>query len=268
MQRAILGMVVIGFVLAGCGAQHRDLIPVGKQLTAYTNAHDWDGFVSLMTNDVIFKRGDGRVFAGKDSVRAFVSKVSDIHMVSSGWESSGDTLMWHSTMTSQNFGRMGVNPVGTNDMAVFSGNKIKYFATEFDQSTKNKLALVNFYKEIVNSGHIDSMEKYIAPDYVERSVIPPDFPQGIAGVKTYFQMIRAAFPDLHGTPTLVMADGDYALVVGTWTGTNKGKFFGRPASNKPMTWTVSDVVRISNGKAVEHWGWDDMAARRTMAGGK
>ena len=71
-----------------------------------------------------------------------------------------------------------------------------------------------------------------------------------------------------GRRTVVMADGDYALIVGTWTGTNKGKFFGKPATDKSMTWTVSDLVRISNGKAVEHWGWDDMAQRVTMAGGK
>ena len=126
------------------------------------------GLVSLMTNDVIFKRGDGKVLPGEDSVRAFISKVNDIHMDARGWESSGDTLMWHSTMTSQTFGRMGVNPVGNDDMAVFSGDKIRYFATDLDERTENKLALANFYKEIVNGGHIDSMEKYIAPDYVER----------------------------------------------------------------------------------------------------
>ena len=244
MRKAILGVVVVGFVLAGCSSQHRDLTAVGKQFNQYVNDHNWDGVVSLMTNDVTLKRGDGREFVGKDSVRAFLSMSGDMRMESRGWESSGDTLMWHSTLTSQNFGRMGVNPVGTNVMAVFSGDKIKYFATEFDQQTMNKLALVNFYDEIVNGGHIDAMEKYIAPDYVERSFIPPNFPQGIAGVKTYFQMIHGAFPDLHGTPTMVMADGDYALIVGTWTGTNKGKFFGRPATNKSMTWTVSDLVRM------------------------
>lgn len=67
---------------------------------------------------------------------------------------------------------------------------------------------------------------------------------------------------------MVMADGDYALIVGTWTGTNKGKFFGMPATNKSMTWTVSDLVRMVNGKAVEHWGWDDMAQRAMKPGGK
>ena len=268
MRTAVFGVIVVGLVLAGCGGQHRDLIPVGKQLETRTNAHDWDGVVSLMTNDVTFKRGDGREWVGKDSVRAFMSRMNDLHMQSSGYEASGDTLKWHSTLTSAGFARMGVNPAGTNEMAVFSGDKIKYFFTDLDQQTKNKLAMVNFYNEVVNGGHLDAMDKYIASDYVERSFTPPNFDKGIAGVKMFFQMLREAYPDLHVTPILTMADGDYGFMAGTWTGTNKGKFFGRPATNKSMTWTVSDVVRFVNGKAVEHWGWDDMAQRMMTPGEK
>ncbi len=268
MRRTILGVVVAGFVLAGCGGQHRDLIPIMKQFEAYVNAHDWNGATSLMTDDVHFKRGDGREFVGKDSVRAAMSHMNDFHIESSGWEPSGDTLMGHSLLTSEGFGRMGVNPVGANIMAVFSGDKIRYLSSDFDQQTKNKLAMIGFYNEVVNGGNLDAIEKYVAPNYVERSFIPPNWPQGIAGVKAYFQMMREAFPDLHVTPIVTMADGDFASIAGTWTGTNKGKFMGKPATNKSMTWTVSDVVRLANGKAVEHWGWSDMAERMMTPGGK
>ncbi len=36
---------------------------------------------------------------------------------------------------------------------------------------------------------------------------------------------------------------------------------GKPATNKKYSWTVADLIRLADGKAVEHWGWDDMAER-------
>jgi len=68
-------------------------------------------------------------------------------------------------------------------------------------------------------------------------------------VKGLFKMIHEAFPDLHGTPFLVLAEGDVVTVAATWEGTNKGKFMGKPASNKKMSWTVVDIIRLVDGKA-------------------
>jgi predicted ester cyclase len=96
---------------------------------------------------------------------------------------------------------------------------------------------------------------------VEHEILPPGIPKGRDGVKALFKMLQVAFPDLHGTPVVVMADGDKVLITATWEGTNKGKFMGKPASNKKYSWTVADLIRLADGKAVEHWGWDDMAER-------
>jgi predicted ester cyclase len=74
-------------------------------------------------------------------------------------------------------------------------------------------------------------------------------------VKAYFKMVREAYPDLHATPTLLLAEGNLVFVAATWEGTNKGRFMGKPATNKKTSWPVADVIRIVDGKATEHWGW-------------
>ncbi len=269
MGRTILGVAVISLVITGCGREHHNLTPVAKQLDAYGNAHDLNGFSSLLTDDVVIKGPDGSMHTGKDSARAWMAPyLPGFHVESYGWDHAGDTLKWTSTVHSDAFARMGLNPMKLNTMAVFSGDKVRYFASAPTQETANKMRFLQFYAVVINGRQIDSIDDFLADDFVDHGFGPPNFPKGKAGVKVFFKMISEAFPDLHVTPNLTLDDGEYAFIAATWEGTNKGKFMGMPATNKAMTWTGGDVVRIVNGKATEHWGWDDMAARIAMAHGK
>ena len=38
------------------------------------------------------------------------------------------------------------------------------------------------------------------------------------------------------------------------TGTQRGEFMGSPASGKRATWEEIHIIRMQDGKAVEHWG--------------
>jgi predicted SnoaL-like aldol condensation-catalyzing enzyme len=262
MNKIGIGLIVAGCVLTGCRVEERNLVQVAKQMDASVNAHDAAGFTAMLANDVAAKGPDGTMHNGKDSVGAWMTTMlPGFHVDSRGWQQSGDTVIWMSTVRSDVFARMGVNPIKTNTMAVFTGEKLQYFHAALDRETTGKMIFVQFYADVVNGGNIDAIDKYITEDIIEHAPVPPGFPKGREGVKAYFKMIRAAFPDLHGTPSLILADGDYVLISATWEGTNKGKFMGKPGSNKPMSWTVADVVRLENGKAAEHWGWDDMSER-------
>ena len=51
----------------------------------------------------------------------------------------------------------------------------------------------------------------------------------------------------------------------TSTGTHSGDFMGIPATGKRVTFTETHIVRIANGKAVEHWGnQDDMTMMQQL----
>ena len=44
------------------------------------------------------------------------------------------------------------------------------------------------------------------------------------------------------------------------TGTNDGPMWGRPATGRPIDITVMDVMRVADGRIVEHWGVADRLA--------
>ncbi len=153
----------------------------------------------------------------------------------------------------------------TNTFAVFSGDKVRYFQAVFDNETMNKMRFLQFYSVFVNGKHVDSLDSFLTDDFVDHQPMPPNMPKGVAGVKALFKMFNEAFPDLYVTPTLTLGEGDYVFLASTWEGTNKGKFMGMAPTNKKMTWSSGDVVRMVNGKAAEHWGWDDMAEQMAMS---
>ena len=78
-------------------------------------------------------------------------------------------------------------------------------------------------------------------------------------------MFRSAFPDLTSKIDVLMAEGDLVAGRMTTSGTQRGEFMGIPPTNKSFTMTEVHIVRIANGKAVEHWGnSDDMSMMQQL----
>ena len=51
----------------------------------------------------------------------------------------------------------------------------------------------------------------------------------------------------------MIAEGDKVVCRLTWHGTHQGKFMGIPPTGKHETFTSIDIVRLADGKFVEHW---------------
>ena len=77
--------------------------------------------------------------------------------------------------------------------------------------------------------------------------------------------MRTSFPDLSVAVERVIAQDD--LVVGHYkmSGTHLGDFMGAPASGKTFNVEAIDIVRMKDGRMVEHWGVLDAAMRRASA---
>jgi steroid delta-isomerase-like uncharacterized protein len=66
---------------------------------------------------------------------------------------------------------------------------------------------------------------------------------------------RSAFPDQQFTEQIVIAQDDLAFIAWDLTGTHNGEFEGKAATGKQITVHGSDVVRVRDGKIVEHWNF-------------
>lgn len=106
---------------------------------------------------------------------------------------------------------------------------------------------------LLNAGDLDGFVDLLADDFVEHEETPGLAPTK-AGVKQFFGMYMAAFPDLRMSPEDVLVSGDKAVARVRATGTHRGEFMGMPATNKSMNVQLIDIFRLGGGKVHEHWG--------------
>ncbi len=108
--------------------------------------------------------------------------------------------------------------------------------------------------DLINAGDIDGFVGLLAEDFVEHETAPGLSPTK-EGVKQFFTMYRAAFPDLRFEPQDMMLSDDKVITRVRATGTNTGEFMGMPATGKSVDIPLIDIVRFGDdGLGHEHWG--------------
>jgi steroid delta-isomerase-like uncharacterized protein len=133
-------------------------------------------------------------------------------------------------------------------------------------STKtNKTTFRHLVDELINNKNYEVIDELFAPDFVEHEEIP-GIDLGREGLRQAFQMFHIAFPDLQVTIQDILADGDKVVARERWTGTHQGEFMGMPATGKQVDFSVIDIVRLAEGKLVEHWAVSDMLVLMTQLG--
>jgi steroid delta-isomerase-like uncharacterized protein len=78
----------------------------------------------------------------------------------------------------------------------------------------------------------------------------PEAMKGKAAGKKYFAAMTTAFPDVKSTTTNAWGIGDVVIAEGTLSGTQKGAFFGIPATKKAINLHGLDIMTFKDGKIV------------------
>ena len=87
--------------------------------------------------------------------------------------------------------------------------------------------------------------------------LPPGIAPGALGVHQQFDGFRAAFPDFQATILDQIAEDDRVVTRKVFTGTHLGPLQGIEPSGRKVEIHVIDIVRVANGKIVEHWNCVD-----------
>lgn len=120
--------------------------------------------------------------------------------------------------------------------------------------------------DFLNAGDIDGFGDLLADDFVEHEETPGLAPTK-AGVKDFFRMQRAAFPDMLMNVQDVIASGDKVVVRARHTGTQSGEFMGLPPTGKGVDVQLIDIFRLGgDGLVHEHWGVYDALAMMQQLG--
>ena len=101
---------------------------------------------------------------------------------------------------------------------------------------KNKKLVLDAFDTLFNKRDYAAAEKYWSPNYIQHSAhIEP-------GRDGLFNLIRNSPDTLRYEHQLIVAEGDYVIVHGRFSGTGR-----------PVSWIAADIVRIENGRLAEHW---------------
>ncbi len=118
---------------------------------------------------------------------------------------------------------------------------------------ENKILIRRFIEEIINTGNVDEIEKFIAPDYTEVHE-GKKLAIGIAGAKEHILGVRQTYPDLTLTVDQQIAEGEWVATCITARGTHTGSWLGMKPTGKAVTFTGVNINRIIDGRIVEHGG--------------
>ncbi len=97
-----------------------------------------------------------------------------------------------------------------------------------------------------------NLDRYIqlyAPEAVIYGVVPEAL--DIQGLRGFYEMLFAGFPDIRLEPLDVISEGDKVAVRFRATGTHRGEFQGMPATGRSFSVEGITILRYQKDKVVE-----------------
>jgi predicted SnoaL-like aldol condensation-catalyzing enzyme len=111
----------------------------------------------------------------------------------------------------------------------------------------NKKLVYDCWREVLEAGHLELVNKYLAADYIQHN---PSVPTGRKGFVDFFSKFAKPQPvvDTIKAPVVaIIAEGDLVVI------SFAAKLRDPTDSTKTYTTTSFDMFRIENGKLAEHW---------------
>jgi predicted SnoaL-like aldol condensation-catalyzing enzyme len=115
-------------------------------------------------------------------------------------------------------------------------NEMEEIIMNHKTQEKNKALVLEAFDTLFNKRDYAAAEKYWSPNYIQHSAhIEP-------GRDGLFNLIRNTPDSLRYEHQLIVAEGDYVIVHGRFSGTGRA-----------VAWIAADIVRIENGRLADHW---------------
>jgi len=113
--------------------------------------------------------------------------------------------------------------------------------------------IVRRYQEAYNNCNFDVLAEIVAAEVLTPNIIS-GMPPGLEGAIAVHQKTLLGMPDYHTTIEDLIAEGDKVVARVTMTGTHTGNFYGIAPTGRQVNLTAIYIVRIADGRIVEHWG--------------
>lgn len=121
----------------------------------------------------------------------------------------------------------------------------------------NKQVVERIWAELVNGGRLEAIDELVSADFVDHAPLP-GLPSDVGGLRERLRILHRAFPDFNSTIYDLVAENDKVVAFVVSSGTHQDDFAGVPATGKSFSIQEIQILRIVDGKMVEHWQVADL----------
>ncbi len=125
------------------------------------------------------------------------------------------------------------------------------------RDTNPELVVRRLIDEGFSEGRLEVCDELVSADLVEHQSFGPGHAPGAEGVRAVIASLRHAFADFRLAIDDLVVAGDTVWTRNVATGTSANQFMGHPPTGRPFRIDVFDVLRVADGRVVEHWGVPD-----------
>jgi predicted ester cyclase len=130
-------------------------------------------------------------------------------------------------------------------------------------SEENKAVVRRVY-ESFSQNNLDVLDELIASDFTDHNPNPGQ-PPGLEGLKQFLSSMHTTLADLQVNVEDIVAEGDKVVARLRVSGTHQGEFMGNAPTGNRVTFTGIEILRIAEGKVVEHWrNFDNLGMMRQL----
>jgi predicted ester cyclase len=122
----------------------------------------------------------------------------------------------------------------------------------------NKAAACRVLEEVFPANDQMALRELMDDSFVNHEA-PPGTPPGLGSVTMFMTLLADAFSDQRWTIEQVIAEGDLVAIHCIHSGRHTGDYFGLPATGRPFAYKQMHMIKMRNGKGVEHWAVRDDA---------
>lgn len=123
---------------------------------------------------------------------------------------------------------------------------------------QNKKTVRRFNKEFLEQGKLESFHELVSTDVINHSA-PAGSSNGRDGMLYFLQeILRRGFPNMTVEILDQIAEDDKVTTRKVIRATHLGEFMGVPATTKEVIINVIDIIRLRDGKYIEHWGMSNL----------
>jgi predicted SnoaL-like aldol condensation-catalyzing enzyme len=115
-----------------------------------------------------------------------------------------------------------------------------------DPAEQNKKLVLDFWREVLESRHVELASKYLAPGYIQHN---PNVETGLDGFVKFFSRFtpQPIQPQLKNPPVYATTEGDRVILMFEHEAKDPHD------ASKTYKYFSFDMFRVAGGKIQEHW---------------